>query len=537
MALPKRPARLILAAILALCAAALLWAVFGALRSGLALWQALRAESGLAQGAIALLAALGAGGLAWIGWRLLRRPRRKPLAAPTRADVDARVGKLEQARFDTAELQRELLELDRRARSEELYVAVFGEISAGKSALIRALLPQAQAESDVLGGTTRAVTHYRGAGAGAVALTLADVPGTHEADRGRGSPNAHPSAMDGANAEKAGAFSAVPSADGRGAERVALRATDSLDGRGRESVARDEALRAHVVLYVCAGDLTRDQDAELRWLHGFGKPVVLVLNKADQFRDGERALIESTLRTRYGAATDAQVAVSAGGMESLQRELPDGRREHVTRERRPEIEPLRKLLARYASYGAARLEPARAAAVLTSVAQQADTLETQAREREAEAIVQKYARRAVVGALAAVLPGSDLVIQGVLATALIRELAAVYDVALRDIDIDAFLAQMKLTLRTSASLVLAIAGNALKAFPGLGTLGGGVLHAIAYGLIFDSLGHAVAATLRDQRRLDGAAAASALSRLLADAGVDRLRRIAGYALDRRAHED
>jgi GTP-binding protein EngB required for normal cell division len=493
MALPKRPTRLILAAILGLCAAALLWAVFGALRSGLALWQELRAESGLVQGAIALLATLSLGALAWIGWRVLRRPRRKPLAAPTREDVDARVEKLEQARFDTAQLQRELVELDRRARSEELYVAVFGEISAGKSALIRALLPQAQAQSDVLGGTTRAVMHYRGEGDGAAALTLADVPGTHE--------------------------------------------SNTAGGSGREGIARDEALRAHVVLYVCAGDLTRDQDTELRWLHGFGKPVVLVLNKADQLRDGERELIERTLHTRYAAATDAQVAVSAGGMESLQRDLPDGRREFVTRERRPEIEPLRKLLARYAKFGAERLEPARAAAVLTSVAQQADTLETQAREREAQAVVQKYARRAVVGALAAVLPGSDLVIQGVLATALIRELAKVYDVALRDVDIDAFLAQMKLTLRTSASLVLAIAGNALKAFPGLGTLGGGVLHAIAYGLIFDSLGHAVAATLRDQRRLDGAAAATALSQLLADAGIERLRRIAGYALDRHTNDD
>ena len=54
----------------------------------------------------------------------------------------------------------------------------------------------------------------------------------------------------------------------------------------REQLARDEALRAHVVLYVCAGDLTRDQDAELRWLRGFGKPLVLALNKADQFAGG-----------------------------------------------------------------------------------------------------------------------------------------------------------------------------------------------------------------------------------------------------------
>src|SRR5262249_46970986 len=154
---------------------------------------------------------------------------------------------------DTAALHEELAELDRRARSEELYVAVFGEISAGKSSVIRALVPGATPHSDVLGGTTREVTHYRGA-SGAVTLTFADVPGTHEAS-----------------------------------------------GTAREQLARDEALRAHIVLYVCAGDLTRDQDAELHWLHGFGKPLVLVLNKADQLRDTERTTLARALRDRYGA--------------------------------------------------------------------------------------------------------------------------------------------------------------------------------------------------------------------------------------------
>jgi hypothetical protein len=41
-------------------------------------------------------------------------------------------------------------------------------------------------------------------------------------------------------------------------------------------------------------------------------------------------------------------------------------------------------------------------------------------------------------------------------------------------------------------MVLAVAGNAFKAFPGLGTVAGGALHAVGYGLIFESLGHAVA---------------------------------------------
>ena len=108
--------------------------------------------------------------------------------------------------------------------------------------------------------------------------------------------------------------------------------------------------------------------------------------------------------------------------------------------------------------------------------------------------------------------------------------------SVRDIDIDAFLGQVKLTLRTSTSIVLAIAGNAAKAFPGLGTLGGGVVHAIAYGLIFDSLGTAVATTMREHHRLDSRQASAALASLLADGSAERLRRIAGYALQGQERE-
>ena len=46
------------------------------------------------------------------------------------------------------------------------------------------------------------------------------------------------------------------------------------------------------------------------------------------------------------------------------------------------------------------------------------------RQREGEAITEKYARRAVIGALAAITPGSDLIIQAALATRLIGATAA-----------------------------------------------------------------------------------------------------------------
>ncbi len=487
MPIASRPLRLLVFAVLALAAAAVLWAVFGALRSGIALWQELRELPSWMQTVAALAVVVALLALAWAGWRLFgpRKRRRAPVAAPTRADVDLRLIALRERHAETTALQSELEELDRRARSEELYVAVFGEISAGKSSVIRALANDATPQVDVIGGTTRAVAHFTG-NVGAARLVLADVPGSNE-----------------------------------------------VGGAAREQLARDEALRAHVVLYVCAGDLTRDQDAELRWLRGFGKPLILALNKVDQFTADERAELEQTLRTRYRDATDAQRVISAGGTERFERQLADGRREQVQRERLPDIEPLRELLAKFAARGANSLEPARQAAVLASVNEQAHALESGARERDAAAIVAKYTKRAIVGALAAVMPGSDIVIQGVLATALIRELAKLYDVAVRDVDIDAFLGQVKLTVRTSTSLVLAIAGNAFKAFPGLGTLGGGALHAIAYGLIFDSLGRAVATTFREQHSLDSSAATDALSRLLASTSAERVRDIARLAIGAR----
>ena len=481
----KRPLRLIALAALALALAALLWVLFGALRSAVALWQELRDLPPWAQYAAGVLLLLAVATVAWFAWRWLQPRQRapKPVEVPRRSDVDARLDALAQQRVDAAELQAELVELDRRAKSAELCIAVFGEISAGKSSLIRALNPAVAPTSDVLGGTTRAVAHYQAHLESGRELTLADVPGTHE-----------------------------------------------VAGAAREQIARDEALRAHIVLYVCAGDLTRDQDAELRWLRSFGKPLVLVLNKADQFRDGERDTLQTALRERYRTQTDAQIVVSTGGMESVEHRFDDGRSEHISRELAPDIQALIVLLDRYAASGAAAFEAAREAVVLTSVNTRADVLAAEMRGREANAIVDKYTRRAVIGALAAVIPGSDLMIQAVLATGLIRELSKLYGVPVRDIDIDAFLTQVKLTLRTSASLVLAIAGNAAKAFPGLGTLTGGAMHAIAYGLIFDSLGHAVATTLRDLRSLDKDVANSALAKLLADTSAERLRRIAHFAL-------
>jgi hypothetical protein len=488
----SRQVKLALAAAFGLGVIALLWLLLGATRSALALWHEIaQLPTWLAVAIGAALCAFAAAA-GWLGWRLFAPRRRtfKPVEAPDRASLEARVDALASIRAETAALEAELVELDQRRASGECYVAVFGEISAGKSSVIRALAPRAapdvaSPDVDVLGGTTTQVAHYRGEIAGRP-LVLADVPGTHE-----------------------------------------------VGARERERIARDEALRAHAVVYVAAGDLTRQQDDELRWLHGYGKPLVLALNKIDQWNATERERLVAALRRRYGEAIAALVPVRAGGSERFERVLADGRRESVVREQAPDVAALRGTLAAVVNGDAQALETAREHAVLGGLNERVAAAEHAAREREATRIVDRYTRRAVIGALAAVAPGTDLLIQGALATGLVRELANLYAVPVKELDLDAFLEKATLTVRTTSSVVLAIAGNALKAFPGLGTLGGGVLHAIAYGLIFDSLGRAVARTLAERQSLDQQHIAGALRELLGENARARLAHIAAMAMDAR----
>lgn len=469
----------------ALALAALLWLLFAAAERALALAQRfLELPDGLQWTLGVVLALFAAAGLSVLWWLLRPRRKRTPLPVPDRGSLEQRIGQLRTHGADTGALVAELGELDRRRASTRIYVALFGEISTGKSSLIRALAPDAQVTSDARGGTTRSVSHYDGKLADGRMLVLADVPGSREAG-----------------------------------------------GEAHEALAREEALRAHAVIYLCAGDLTRTQADELRWLADFGKPLLLVLNKADQWNEHQRKELLDRLRSHARGVASAVLAISAGGSEHFQRQLADGSTETVERQRQPAITPLLQALARLASTGAASLESQRENAVLAGLHQRTGDLEAQTRAEEAERIVRKYARRAIVGALAAVAPGSDLVIQGVLATGLTRALAELYEVKVSDVQIEDFVRQAKLTLRTGSSIVLAVAGNALKAFPGLGTLGGGVMHAFAYALIFDSMGRALAGSLAERQTLDQDDAGARLKELLADAGNTRLRKLATLTME------
>lgn len=493
---PTLPLRLALAAVIAFATVGTLVALLVATDTALSIGQRLeRLPMPLAIVVAAAFAGL-LGTAAWAIRRLLRKPPAKLPSPPpvTRDAVDARLDRLaartdDGGARDLGRMREELAALDRRAAGGELHVALFGEVSTGKTSLMRALTGRDDLAVDVRGGTTRDVRHVRGALPDGRAVVLSDLPGLGEAGDAPGLHNAP----------------------------------------NRAALARAEALRAHALVFVADAEPTRSQHAALEAMLTLAKPTVIALNKVDRYDSAERHAIVTRLRARYGDRA-LIVTARAGGAEERVRRHADGREERELTPRATEIAALVHALETLTAPGVEALEPGRQRAVLEAIARRIDAEEAALRARDAAGLVQRYTRRAVVGALAAVAPGTDLVIQSALATAMLRELAALYEVSIRRLDLDAFVQRAAGTVRATTSITLAIAGNVLKAFPGFGTVGGGVLHAVAYGLIFDALGRAVAQTLAERPALDAAAEAR-FAELLAESEPTRLASIAKLARD------
>ena len=153
------------------------------------------------------------------------------------------------------------------------------------------------------------------------------------------------------------------------------------------------------------------------------------------------------------------------------------------------------------------------------------------RRRRAEELTRSYSKKAMLGAMAAITPGSDLVIQGYLGVSLVRALAKLYEVPVRGMDTDLLMELVQTRVARSTTIMLAVAGNALKAFPGVGTLVGGITHAAAYGMIFEALGKAVAASLESRGALRPAQAAQVFEENLSEDLEARARRFARLALE------
>jgi len=226
------------------------------------------------------------------GGKQKRRPRKDP---------SQRMAEAMAAGMDVQDAQRELVELGRRKAAGEIFIALLGQVSTGKSSMIRALVPGAEPVVSAVGGSTRQITHYSWRSAGGDSLRLSDLPGLQLAD-------------------------------------------GSDDQR-----AMEEARRAHVVVFLTEGDLSRSEWDALSQLLRMKRPLVLAVNKSDRYSEEQLQQVMSRLGERLrGLAPGEQavrvVATVSGGAEQVLREYPDGRSEMISRQRPAQLQALREAI-------------------------------------------------------------------------------------------------------------------------------------------------------------------------------------------------
>ncbi len=177
------------------------------------------------------------------------------------------------------------------------------------------------------------------------------------------------------------------------------------------------------------------------------------------------------------------------------------------------------------------LSQQRDTSVMHLVQEKLDSTRDDYRKSQAEKIVRSSTHKAILGALASVSPGTDLLVQGVIGTRMVQELCKLYDSPVSQLDIDQFLNFSQGQLQKSVPVLLAVAGNGLKAFPGIGTVAGGLVHAVAYGLIFDALGKSVVRTLEQRGALKAATAAATFQEMLSGNLEERTKTFARLVIE------
>ncbi|NQV86486.1 MAG: 50S ribosome-binding GTPase, partial [Woeseiaceae bacterium] len=398
--------------------------------SALNIWDRLRAGPPAFLYSYVAVVALLALAAVWLIWRLVVKKKLAPARKSkslSRSDIKERLQQAEAAGVDIGAAQAELQNLAERQAAGAIHLCFFGEISGGKSSLIKALVPEADVLIDVVGGSTNEIRHYRWRNDAGTEILLTDVPGI-------GGPK---------------------------------------DGLGE--IATEEAKRSHLVLFVCDGDLTRGELTAIKSLLAFDKPIVIVLNKADRYSADERATVLQKLLQRVDelggeVQRDHVVAVSAGGETEVVERLTDGSEGTARRQRPADIGVLVVAINRLLGDDSAPLDARCERAVFQIAAEKLEVAEVEYRRQRSEQIIRSATRKAVVGAMASVSPGTDILVQGYIGTAMTQELCKIYGAAPRDLDVEEFLSLGQSRVGRALPLSMAIAGNGLKAFPGLGSV-------------------------------------------------------------------
>ena len=290
---------------------------------------------------------------------------------------------------DLQSLQNALDRLDSKA----IRISTFGLVSCGKSSLINALLGEEAVATGPLHGVTQSVTTLRWNPQPELGLNveLIDTPGL-----------------------------------------------DEVTGEARAVMAQEVAQKSDLILFVVAGDITRTEYQAICELRSTQKPLILVFNKIDLYRDRDRQQIYRQLQKLNAinnsitpldeVITANEIVTVAAKPQPIQvrKEAADGTITTDWEYPEPEIQPLKEAVVQILQ------REGKSLLALNTLVQGRDaelriarkTIEL--RQSEAQAIIAKYARYKAIAVAANPIIFVDLIGGLIADLALIRTLSKLY---------------------------------------------------------------------------------------------------------------
>ncbi len=193
-------------------------------------------------------------------------------------------------------------------------IAVFGMVGRGKSSLLNALVGENIFETGPIHGVTRTIQgvnwrldRFDGERGNIAQLTLSGVGNSQ-------------------------------------IELIDTPGIDEVDGETRETLARNLAAKADLILFACAGDITKVEYRALSQLRDAGKPMLLVFNKIDQYPEADRLAIYETIRDRRVReilSPDEIVMAAAAPLVATAVKRPDGTLGVKMERGQPQVEELK----------------------------------------------------------------------------------------------------------------------------------------------------------------------------------------------------
>lgn len=279
---------------------------------------------------------------------------------------------------DFAEVEKMLARLEQG----EIQIAVLGEVSVGKSSLLNALLGEARFATSPLHGATRAPAeaHWQRETSGRISLL--DTPGINE-----------------------------------------------VGGEEQEQMARDVAERADLVLFVVDGDINATEQAALAQALAPGRPLLVVLNKADRYTDAERDTLVARIVERLdGRIRPENVIAAAADPAPLTRvvQAPDGSEREEKQVPPPDVERLRERLWTILEAEGRTLAAVTAGMFAGRVSERVGERVVAARRGAAERLVRQYCIGKGVAVAVNPIPLADLFAAAALDAGLVFHLSRLY---------------------------------------------------------------------------------------------------------------